>query len=326
MSVAIDTHKTATASAKKCQMRGLQLISLRHLGFWQGNRGGLGIVADYVHDIARRCILEDDGTELDRYQFVDVVRVPVVQLESVQAANMDMASRNPKMPQCNAEYIQYVTMNNTHFVHAMKLFCDGGRTVHNLGETNIEYQEGDIEGPLIKQDGIMCRIYSEELYSDWEAMEALCVQGNANTDLGGYATLEKNEMQAFGRVCSLYDQIEEDARSVKQRHRDLLPWFLKDFTSIVTLPVVEPTVEYVLETIRNDGAQHFNDDEWLCFIKLRHVLPRGMAVLLQSLVFQFCPTRVRVRPSDFQVVAYFDDQCPFIKVAILVCQYIRGFQ
>ena len=106
------------------------LIPLDKICFWPGNRGGLGISAHHVHDVAWGCLA--NKTKLQRYTCVDLIEIPEECLKAIRDENRERCEADSLMPRFSAK-IQYVCASKTHFVHAHKLANDGTRPVSNAG-------------------------------------------------------------------------------------------------------------------------------------------------------------------------------------------------
>ena len=70
---------------QKHRKPGLVRIPLDKIGFWPGNRGGLGVASHHVHEVAWDCIA--NKTKLQRYGHVDLIEIPAEYLQQIRTAN-----------------------------------------------------------------------------------------------------------------------------------------------------------------------------------------------------------------------------------------------
>ena len=127
--------------AQQWREPGLVRIPLNRIGFWPGNRGGNGICSYHVHEVAQDCLV--NKTKLNRYGHVDLVKIPSEHLETVREKNAQRAKSDSLLPKCNPADLWFVTASKTHFVHAQKLFQDGGRVLHNTIKTDKKQHSQD---------------------------------------------------------------------------------------------------------------------------------------------------------------------------------------
>ena len=173
-------------------------IELKHIGFWPGNRGGLGINSHHVHEVANDVMA--NRTSLSRYQCVDIVEIPADMREQIHKVNRRKCESDPFMPRFSAD-IKYVCATKTHFVHAQKLAQEGGHALYNQGAGgSLKWKPEDTEGALILEKGPICVIYSSDLLNDVDALTALMGEDNANADI----QWGEDEMQAFGRATYVF--------------------------------------------------------------------------------------------------------------------------
>ena len=160
----------ACGSARKHRKPGFVRIPLDQIGFWPGHRDGLGISSHHVHIIAWDC--KDHGTQLQRYQHVDLIEIPQDSLQQVRDANRERCEADDCMPRFSP-HMKYVCATKTHFVHAQKLAAEGNRSIFNKGDVNIRWQDGDLEGAQIIEQGPLCVIHGSSLLHDSDATIAL---------------------------------------------------------------------------------------------------------------------------------------------------------
>ena len=145
-------------------------IPLDQIGFWPGNRGGLGISPYHVHEVAWDCKV--NITKLQRYHHVDLVEIPQNMLQAFRDANRQLCERDDRMPRFSAQ-MTYACLSKTHFVHAQKLAKEGTRSIFNKGDVHIRWQDGDLEGAQIIEQGPLCVIHGSSLLHDSDATIAL---------------------------------------------------------------------------------------------------------------------------------------------------------
>ena len=182
------------------QKQGLVRIPLPHLGFWPGDRGGIGVCAFHVHEVAHDCVT--NRTKRHRYDHVDVIEIPDTARQQILDANRELCETTALMPRFSPD-IKYVCASKTHFVHAHKLAKDGSRTIYNKGEVPIKWQANDEEGAQILENGPLCIIFGSPLLLDVEATTALCAEDNLNAEV----QWGDDEIQAFGRVHEMVERI-----------------------------------------------------------------------------------------------------------------------
>ena len=164
------------------------------------NRGGLGISAHRVHEVAWDCLA--NKTKLQRYTCVDLIEIPEECLKATRDENRERCEADSLMPRFSAK-IQYVCARKTHFVHAHKLAIDGARTVFNAGDVPIRWPDSDAEGKLILEQGPLCALYGSNLLHAVDATNALCSDDNLNAGV----QWGEDEMQAFGRVHEMVGRL-----------------------------------------------------------------------------------------------------------------------
>ena len=118
----------AADRARKKRKWELARVPLEQIGFWEGNRGGLGCSGYHSHEVAHDCLA--NKTRLQRYGHVDLMEVPKEHLDQFRETNRQLCESDPLMPRFSAKMV-YATAGKTHFVHAHKLAQDGNRTLFN---------------------------------------------------------------------------------------------------------------------------------------------------------------------------------------------------
>ena len=166
-------------------------VPLDELGYLEENREGLGIDPYHCHEVAWDA--STNIVKLNRYIYADVVRVPPHRLDKFRKYNQDRIESNALMPKFSPRMCVGLA-TKTHFVHAMKLGAQGGRSLFNKGKIPISYK-GEEYKAIIDQ-GVMCTVYSEEMLDDHEALKSVMGDDNLNS----WIEMKEDEVQAFCRV------------------------------------------------------------------------------------------------------------------------------
>ena len=285
--------ESASDRAQKLRKHGKLRIPLDQIGFLPENRGGVGIIPNHVHEVAWDIC--GNGTKIARYVQVEVVEIPAHRLADVLARNKQMCEGSKLMPQFSPN-MKFGTLGKSHFLHAQKLGKEGGHFVMGEGKLRIRWQEGDSEGHEIMEKGPICVVYDAKLLDDHEALSSIMSDDNLNATI----QLSEDEMQAFGRVDALCDVM-----ALSQSKGDA--------------PLDCMTV---LERVRASGLGVFTEQDWLSFIILRSKLPPNVAKLFIACQFQAAAGRARVKPADFGLVGKLDSRFSWVKVAIILWQYV----
>ena len=272
--------------AHKMRVSGDVRIGLDQIGFWNINRGGMGLASHHLHEVTNSCCAH--GIQLMRYQHVPIVEIPQEHLEEVRRYNRERCEEDPLMPKFS-EHIKYVCVGKTHFVHALKLLKDGNRFLYNQQDvqSSIRLKPSDAEGKLTQSEGPVCAIFRPDLFKDREAMTALTSQDNLNASV----QMEEDEMTAFGRVNT-------------------------------TVEHGSSTVEGVLTSLRMIGFGKFSADDYRNLIEFRLCLRAPQAKVFLTSQFAVCSGRVTVKPADFGLAAKLDPRAPWCMISLLLWQYI----
>ncbi len=170
------TVEDASDRAQRHLKPGYTRVPLEQIGFWEFNRGSGWVCPHHVHELAHH--IKNEMTQVQRYQYVDLIKIPKDSLQKVLKFNCDRCEADPLMPRFSLE-IRYVCITKTHFVHAQKLAKDGTHTLYNRGEDPVRWHDADTEGAQIMEHGPLCAIYSKRMFKDIEAAHAV-----ANQQLG----------------------------------------------------------------------------------------------------------------------------------------------
>ena len=74
--------------AQTHRISGTTRIPFSKIGFWPGNRSGMGILPYHVHEVANDIVCT--GTKIDRYISVGIVKIPLALLPVVRKKNKRM--------------------------------------------------------------------------------------------------------------------------------------------------------------------------------------------------------------------------------------------
>ena len=123
-----------------------------------------------------------NGTSMRRYVPVRLVQVPEEALPAWRCANKKKAKNNPRLAQFGDSEMELACLKCTHFCGANKLVAEGNRTHLNIpGGTPLKLLADDMEGKMIRKEGVQALVYSEQLWYDKPALMALMREDNANT-------------------------------------------------------------------------------------------------------------------------------------------------
>ena len=168
-------HDNALARAKQYCKPDLTRVNLDKIGFRELHRGGSDVSSNHIHSMASH--IKNEMTQLGRYEYVELIKIPKKSLQKVLQVNRDRCEADPLMPRFSSK-IKYVCITKTHFVHAHKLAKDGTHTLYNRGEEPIRWQDADTEGAQIIEHGPLCAMYSGRMFKDIEAADAVADEDN----------------------------------------------------------------------------------------------------------------------------------------------------
>ncbi len=288
----------ASDRAAKHRCVGLRRIPLEQLGFWPGNRGGLGVAGYHSHEVAQDIMVNKMKTE--RYGAVNVVRVPDERLTAWREANLRKCECDALLPAFSPD-MRYACLSKTHFTHANKLGKEGGRMLFNTGKVRIAWQDGDAEARTTRDEGPLCAVYGEGLFADSDAFDAIMGEDNKNAAI----QMQEDEMTAFGNVSSAMTALQTRASSAAGSGPD---------ASI--------DVAAVLEVLKARGGTNFSDEQVTSLIAFRAALPDQVATAFSTCQFSCVGGRVRVKCADFGLASQLDVRAPWTKAAVILFQYI----
>ena len=288
--------------AQKYRKVGLVRLKIDQLGFHEWNRGGAGVIPYHVHEVAHDCLT--NKVALYRYDHVDIVKVPLPVLAHWRAANKTKCLQNTLMPGF-APNIAYACLTKTHFVHALRLGAEGGRTLYNAGKIALNFPDSP-ELSAIREDGVLCSIYSEDLWADDSALKALMLGDNLNAAVQA----GEDEMQAFGRVDSIVLALAAPAPSQPGGPAP------SQRSGPVTIDL--KTVHSKLE---EEGFGKFSSATFIDFIKLRLTITHKAAEMFRTCQQHSVGFRVQVKSSDYQLASTLDARASLLKIAVILTQY-----
>ena len=276
-------------------------VNPKRIGFYPGNRGSTGVCSRHIHEIVEDCM--KNKIRLGRYEPVELMELTEPLLKKFKAQNKAKCETDPLMPRYSPD-MEYVAIGRNHFTHACKLFQDGDHTLFGKPDgLPIRLRKGDTEGAEILKHGVSAMVYKAELWSDLDAVHAIASIGNLNSKIDA----SEDEMQAFGRIDDLYDQMSNDAEWRDAAQGDGIP------------------VQAVLDALKNQsGLGHFVVEDWSYLIALRQVVSKAHSDILKMCQFNAVGSQIRLRCSCFEAVANLDRRCPMVKVSLLLFQYLAS--
>ena len=150
--------------------------------------------------------------------------------------------------------------------------------------------------------GVSAMIFEKSLWEDMDAVRAIASIGNLNAKIDA----GEDEMQAFGRIDDIYNQMStEDAWKDRAKGDDGIP------------------VKEVMDCLINRcELGRYAVDDWKNLIALRQVLTPAHSEILKMCQFNAVGAQIRLRCSSFAGVSTLDRRCPMVKVALLLFQYL----
>ena len=275
--------------ALKFREEGLDRKGLDLLGFCSSNRGRLGINGYHVHKVAWSC--KTHTVKLVRYKQVDIVRVPQSELDAFRQYNKVKCDSDALMPKFSS-VMRFGCLTKTHFCHANKLSKDGNRTLFNEGKIPVAFHDDGREGEKIREEGVLTCVYGEGLWNDPEAMEALMNADNDDADI----EMGEDEIQAQGRI-------ESAISAVETTHAGL-------------------SLDAVLAEMRRSGLRSYTEEQTKAFVQFRLSVTPIVAQCFRACVFHAISGRVTVHPNDYACVSSLDVRAMWVKVAIILRQYM----
>ena len=303
MSITRTVLEDAQDRAQKHRKVGCVRLSLKLLGFHPLNRGGAGIDPFHVHEVAHDAAT--NKVQLARYHQVDVVKVPQRFLDDWRAANRLKCQGNALMPAFSPTMV-YATLTKTHFTHAMKLGAEGNRSLNNNNIVPLAYAENE-EWVGIRDDGILCCVYSEDLWCDEPALRATMLGDNLNA----FVQVGEDEMQAFGRVDAV-------VRALVAKASD------PGTSSQAPSQQVELGVRNVYATLEEEGFGATPAPIMVDLIRFRLAITHKAAEIFRTCQQHSIGFRVQVKSDDYRLASTLGNRCSLGKVAILLFQYYNG--
>ena len=308
-------------------------VPLEQIGFWEHNRGGLGVNPHHVHEVAHD--VHTNKTKLLRYRAVAIVELTDNNDRQRHLdRNRKLCQTDPLMPEFSP-LIKYVCLTNTHFVHSMKLMKDGGRTIFDQNCLKIQLAEDDIEGAEIMEKGPMCAIYNGRLLQDFEAAQALAVDDNLNASVGWH----EDEGQMYGRVHNMCDRLFPDKKqeskdskegnhggSTEGNNTACKTECKKEYKKACNTEKPEDPMEVVMANLEASGLGACGRSEWKDLVLFRRSIPSLHSKIFMTCQFHHCAGQVRVRAADFGAISKLDPRAPWMKVCVLLHQYIGNLE
>ena len=279
----------AADRAQGHRKEGLFRIPLYKILWWTGNRNGQGISANHVHEIAREIL--QNRTSTQRYRHVDVIEVPEHMKAEIFEANKKKFEADPLLPKVSKEF-KYVCVTKTHFVHAQKLNQDGGRFLFNK-KVPITWADDDSEGKPIAEQGPICAVYKPQIWEDKEAVQALCRIDNQDAHI----MMEESEIEALSRVNQYFNDLDEKA--------------LQDFN-----------MDVHLNNMAARGYGPFTRTDFEKFLKFRKDLNPQQTQVLLTCQWNVCDGKARIHTDDFLFTSKLDKRAAWVKVALILHQYL----
>ena len=270
---------------------GLVRIKLDQLGFHPDNRAGLGCSPFHTHEVGSD--VANNGVNLDRYQHVPIIMIPESELKRVRMTNKLKGDSDELMPQFAAG-MTYATLGKTHFVHALKLLSDGGRTHMNDGTSKLAPKSNDSEYKAILHMGVLCQMFEPGLWYDTVALDHMMAQDNFNQNV----QMQQDEMFVYGTVGRLKDRLDRDVKKEQSRYKSLV------------------------RDVKDSFAVGWSDADIKFIVDLRLQLNVFCDALFKSMCFAVVAGRVRVSPKDFGLVARLHPEGPLAKVMMLLSLYV----
>ena len=264
-------------------------ISLDLLGFNPENRGNRGLIPYHSHETVWDCMA--NGVKRSRYKEVAVALVPDNRKDHFLTRNRHEAANDPLMPKF-APDMRYCLLTKTHFCHGLKLAKDGGRTLFNEGKVPILLNEEDDEGGMCLQQGVVCVIYDSAIFQDVEALNTVM-----NTDnLNAACEMQADEMQNYGAIESILLAVGTEANGSYSSEK-------------ICAAATRQGVKVPVADIKS-------------FVAFRSSLPQQLSDVFNACQKHDVKGRVRVRAADFGAAATINPQCPWMKVALMMAQYL----
>ena len=308
------TVEDASDRAHRHLKPGYARVPLEHIGFWEHNRGGGGVCPHHVHTVAHDILT--NMTKLPRYKHVALIELPVEDLQRHLDLNRVGCESDELMPKYS-DKIKYVCATCTHFVHAQKLISDGSRSVWNDGDLKLQVRKEDIEGREILASGPLCAIYKASLMQDLDAAQALASDDNLNASV----TWEEGEDQCFGRVHHMMARLYPEAPPKNEGGNEGNKQGSNGGTERRQFDVKD-----MITQLQVAGLGSLPMSDWEALISLRASLPTPIAEVFITCQFHSCAGQVRVRASDFGLAARLDPRTPWVKVCLLLAQYIGNLE
>ena len=81
-------------------------------------------------------------------------------------------------------------------------------------------------------------------------------------------------------------------------------------------------MDVVMTNLEASGLGALGRSEWKDLVSFRRSIPSPISKIFMACQFHHCAGQVRVRAADFGVIAKLDPRAPWMKVCVLLWQYI----
>jgi len=244
-----------------------------------------------------------------RYNHVNVVKLSGAMLDDIREVNKQRCETHDLLP-TYAPNMQYFCLTKTHFVHACKLDVQGNRTLFNEGKVKISFSQEFEEARLIRDSGIVCAVYSEDIVKDSGALSALMGDDNLNANV----QMREDEMVAFTRVGTVIEEIDDSPRTPEKGPK------------LQAHSQHQHDVKLIINRMRELGFGSFTEEAMIDFIKLRSSLPSQVAAAFAQCQFHCVGGQARVKHGDYGLTTRLDPRAPWTKISVLLSQYLSALK
>ena len=291
---AVPTASVAEAARARYTLGGVRFIPTHLLGTVPINRSGLGVSGFHVHEVVSS--IAADGLSRRRYRDATVVKVPDTQLDTFRQFNRRMCESDDLLPPFSPA-MAYALLTKNHLVHALKLFATASTPLNGTKEV-IKPDPCDSQLSQHLSEGVACEVLREELWlDDPDAMAALIGEDNmdAATSL---AASEVEVLQTLRRSL-------EDTAAEKDPNERFSKVIASAHTRFGAMAYAKPDLANLFNfAIRVPGPLLDN----LCAVHFA-VVPAAL---------------LRVRPTDYGLIAKLDKMYPYVKVALIISLYLNA--
>ena len=298
------TATIAERARSKHSTRGIQYISADLLGIAPFNRSGLGVSGYHVHEVCQS--IRSDGLSRRRYNACVVVKVPEEKLQEFHDFNKALLESDDLLPPYSAS-MRYACLTKNHFVSAVKLFKCASVALHGTKEL-IKPNPQDTQLSEHLSEGVACEVFSPDLWlHDVEGM--MSIIGEDNFDAA--TNMAASEMEVLQTMRRMLDDLKKKASG-------------PDGGSAASgLSDGDRFRSVLASAIQIFGTQTFSEADLLHLYNYALRVPTSLVENLAQIHFAIIPAALlRVRPIDFGQLAAVDASHPYVKVVIIVSQYL----